>query len=110
MWLLLALLQTRTDSAAPLVAQALKLSYLTGPNQAELIPIRLDAVITTNALSDPDLGELARSDVRAVLTALPEQRQTLTNDYARASEIGKKFLEESIAAVDPGSTSLLHKN
>jgi hypothetical protein len=109
MWLLLALIQTRTNSAAPLVAEALKLSYLTGPNQAELIPIRLDAVITTNALSDPDLGELARSDVRAVLTALPEQRQTLTNDYARASEIGKKFLEESVAAVDPGSMNLLRK-
>jgi hypothetical protein len=109
MWLVLALVQARTNPVDPLIAKSLKNSYLTGPNQAELVPLRLDAVTANNALSDSDLGELARSDVRALLTRLPGQRQTLADDYARASEIGKKFLEESIAAVDPGSVDLLRK-
>jgi len=69
----------------------------------------LDAVATNNALSDSELGELARSDVRAILTRLHEQRQTLVNDYARASEIGKKFLEQSVAAIDPGFVDKLRK-
>ncbi len=109
MWLVLALVQTRTNPADPLIAQSLKMSYLTGPNQAELVPIRLEAVTANNALSDADLLELARSDVRAVLTRLPEQRQTLANDYARASDIGKKFLAENVVAIDPGSLNLLRK-
>jgi len=109
MWLVLALVQARTNSASPLVAESLKMSYLTGPNQADLVAIRLEAVTANNALTDPDLRELARSDVRAMLTRLPQQRQTLANDYARASDIGKKFLEESVAAVDPGSLNLLRK-
>ena len=109
MWLLLALVQARTNPADPMVAESLKMSYLTGPNRAELIPIRLGAVTANNALSDSDLGEFARGDVRALLSRLPEQRQTLATDYARASEIGKKFLEASIAAVDPGSMNLIRR-
>lgn len=109
MWLALALVQARNNPVDPLIAESLKMSYLTSPNQAELIPIRLDAVTTNNALSDSDLGELARSDVRAILTRLSEQRQTLVNDYARASEIGKKFLQESVAALDPGFVDKLRK-
>jgi hypothetical protein len=109
MWLVLALVQTRTNPVDPLIGASLKMSYLTGPNQTELVPIRLEAVTANNALSDADLRELARSDVRALLTRLPEQRQNLANDYARASDIGKKFLEENVAAVDPGSVNLLRK-
>jgi hypothetical protein len=101
MWLLLALFQARSNPADPSIAESLKMSYLTGPNRAELIPIRLDAVTANNALSDSDLGELARSDVRALLTQL-SQRGTLLYDYLRASQVGKKFLEESIGTVDPG--------
>jgi hypothetical protein len=101
MWLMLALLQARNNPEDPLIAESLKMSYLTGPNMAELIPIRLNAVTANNALSDSDLGELARSDVRVLLTR-PSQRGTLTYDYLHASQVGKEFLEESIGAVDPG--------
>jgi len=48
------------------------MSYLTGPNRAELIPIRLDIVTLNNSLSDAELKELARGDVRAVLTQFPD--------------------------------------
>jgi hypothetical protein len=101
MWLVLALAQASNNATDPLIAESFKMSYLTGPNEAAIIPIRLNAVTANNALSDSDLGDLARSDVRALLTQLPEQRQTLVSDYAKASETGKKFLELGVSTIDP---------
>ena len=109
MWLLLALVQASNNPADPVIAESLKMSYLTGPNHSEIIPSRLSAVTANNALRDPDLGDLARSDVRALLTQLPQQRQTLVSDYAAASEGGKKFLDQSVAAIDPGFSDKLRK-
>ena len=102
LWLVLALLQARSNPIDPLLPKSLKMSYLTGPNQADLIPLRLQTVTSNNALDDSDLAELARSDVRAMLTQLSQQRPMLLDDYARASGVGKKFLEESVGRVDPG--------
>lgn len=104
MWLVLALLQARS-AVDPLAA--LKMSYLTGPNREELIPTRLASVASGNALNDPDLRDLARGDVRAILTQLPSQRQALTNAYARGPAVAKAFLEESVQAFDPKSVDAL---
>src|SRR5439155_10567899 len=101
MWLVLALLQARSDVGDPLLAGSLKMSYLTGPNLVELIPSRLDTVTLSNSLNDADLNELARGDVRIILTQLPDQRQALVNGYLRSSSIGKAFLEESARMFDP---------
>ncbi len=48
MWLVLALLQARSNLGDSLIAESLKMSYLTGPNRAELIPARLDTVTLSN--------------------------------------------------------------
>src|ERR1700749_1633655 len=96
MWLLLAQLQAQKNPGDGPVTEALKMSYLTGPNRAELIPARLEMVTLNNALNDPDLTELASSDVRAVLTQLRDKRTLLAKDYVRASPTGKKFLEDKI--------------
>ena len=101
MWLVLALLQARSNLGDSLITESLKMSYLTGPNRTELVPARLDAVTLNQSLNDADLRELARGDVRIILTQLPDQRQALLNDYLRASSIGKKFLEESARTFDP---------
>ena len=71
MWLVLALLQTRSNLGGSLIAESLKMSYLTGPNRAELIPTRLETVILHQSLNDADLKELARGDVRLILTQIP---------------------------------------
>ena len=101
MWLVLALLQARSNLGDSLIAESLKMSYLTGPNRTELIPARLDTVTLHQSLNDADLKELARGDVRIILTQLPDQRQALLNDYLRGSSIGKTFLEESARMFDP---------
>lgn len=101
MWLVLALLQTRTNAADQRIAESLKMSYLTGQNRVDLIPARLRSATSGNTLTDTDLAELAKGDVRAILTQLSDQRPSLIDDYARASQIGRAFLEASIKAVDP---------
>jgi hypothetical protein len=101
MWLLLAQLRAQQNLSDPLLTEALKMSYFTGPNRAELVPIRLDLVTVSGALSDADLSELARSDVRAMLTRSGDQRPALANDYVRASAAGKAFLEDSVRMLDP---------
>jgi hypothetical protein len=101
MWLVLALLQARSNLGDSLIAESLKMSYLTGPNRIELIPTRLAAVTVSNVLGDADLKELARGDVRVILAQLPDQRQALVNDYIRGSSIGKAFIEESSRMFDP---------
>jgi hypothetical protein len=101
LWLVLALLQARANPVDPLLTESLKMSYLTGPNLTEVIPARLETVTATRSLNDSDLGELARGDVRAMLTQLPGQRLTLVNAYPHASEMGKRFLEESVKQIDP---------
>jgi hypothetical protein len=100
-WLVLALIQARSNLGNSLVAEALKMSYLTGPNDAVLVPVRLDAVTLGNSLTDPELKELARGDVRAILSQFPDQRQALVSDYLRGSSVGKAFLEESARMFDP---------
>jgi hypothetical protein len=101
MWLVLALLQARRNLGNSMIAESLKMSYLTGPNRAELIPTRLDAVTLGNSLNDADLNELARGDVRVILTQFPDQRQSLVNDYVRGSPVGRTFLEASARMFDP---------
>lgn len=108
MWLTLSLLQARANLGDALVAESLKMSYLTGPTQAGLIPVRLDLVSRINSLSDPDLQELAASDVRAILTRFANLRPLLVKAYASGSTAGRKFLEDSAKAVDPSFAGKLH--
>jgi hypothetical protein len=107
LWLVLAMLEAQKNPADQQISESLKMSYLTGPNRTELIPIRLDAVTLHESLYDTDLKELARGDVRIVLTHMPERRQELIGDYSRASSIGKTFLEESARTFDPKFADLL---
>lgn len=107
MWLVLASLQAKSDAVDPRLAESLKMSYLTGPNRAELILTRLEAVTKGETANDPDLRELASSDVRAILTHFPDERQALVNDYKRASQAGRTFLEESVKAIDPNFVDAL---
>src|SRR5204863_4940564 len=56
LWLLLALLQTQRRSGDPRAIETLKMSYFTAPNDEQIMPLRIYAAATSDALSDPDLG------------------------------------------------------
>jgi len=108
MWLTLALLRAHGNLGDALIVEPLKMSYFTGSNQAWLIPPRLDLISSINAISDPDLQELAASDVRAILTRFADLRPLLVTAYTRGSAAGKKLLDDSVKTIDPTFVSTLH--
>jgi hypothetical protein len=99
MWLLVAMLQGRGQARAS--AEALKMSYLTSPADVNLIPTRLSIVSTSAAISDDELKNLARSDIRLILTRRPDLKPAITSAYRRGSAEGKAFIDEVAQLVDP---------
>jgi hypothetical protein len=107
LWLALALLQAQRDPRDPLLSGAMKMTYFTAPNDARLMPVRLDTATRFDALDDPDVRELVRGDVRLMLTRMPALRTAVISAYRRASKLGKAFLEEAVQSIDPAFLSKL---
>ncbi|ULK95932.1 hypothetical protein [Bradyrhizobium sp. I71] len=109
LWLALALLESRYDPRGPGVIEALKTTYFTAPNDARLMPVRLDTATLSDALIDPDLAELVRGDVRLMLTRRVEMKAAVLQAYRRASKQGKEFLEQAVKAIDPAWATTLRR-
>jgi hypothetical protein len=103
LWLALAVLEARRDPDGPGTIETLKMSYLAAPSERRLMPLRLRTATRFNALVDSDLRELARSDVRLMLTRRPNQESAFVSIYERASERGKAFLRETAQVVAPSA-------
>ncbi|WBL80294.1 hypothetical protein I3J27_07685 [Bradyrhizobium xenonodulans] len=101
LWLASAVLEARQDPDGPAAIESLKMSYLTAPNDARLMPLRLATVTQFDALASPDLRDLAQGDVRLMLTRQPDQAPALVSAYRQASGRGKEFLEGAIRTIDP---------
>ncbi|MCK1396173.1 hypothetical protein [Bradyrhizobium sp. 1] len=107
LWLALALLESQHDPSGPALLEALKMTYFTAPNDARLMPVRLDTATLFDALIDPDLAELARGDVRLMLTRQADLKAAVVQAYRRASKQGKGFLDQAIKAIDPSFVATL---
>ena len=107
LWLALALLQAQNDPRDPTLVEALKMAYFAAPNDARLMPVRLDTATSFDALADSDLKELVRGDVRLMVTRKPELKAAVASAYRRASKLGKTFLEESVQSIDPSFLAIL---
>ena len=101
LWLALALLEAQRNSRSPTLVEALKMSYFVAPNEMKLMSVRLDTATRSDALSDPDLKELARGDVRLMLNRQTDLKGAVVSAYRRASGLGKAFLEEAVQSIDP---------
>ena len=108
-WLALARLQVQHSLHDPRVAETLKLSYFTGPNLEALVATRLATVTSGSSLNDPDLQELARGDVRLILTRYPDLKPALITAYRGAAPVGKQFIEQSVKNIDPNFATSLSK-
>jgi len=101
LWLALALLQAQRDPHDPVVVEALKMSYFTAPNDARLMPVRLDIAGRFDALAIPDVKDLVRNDVQLIMTRRPELKPAIVSAYRRASDLGKSFLQDAVQSIDP---------
>jgi hypothetical protein len=101
-WLVLASIDLRFDWInQKAAAAALRMSYYTGPNRTELIPLRLHLAVRSEALADKDFQELVRHDIRIIVTRKPELKPTILSVYSEALPIGQQFLEEALKDLDP---------
>jgi hypothetical protein len=99
LWLALALLQTRLKQPN---GESLKMSYLTGPNAADLVALRLASVVSGNALDDgSELKDLAAGDIRLILLHRADLKGALIDSYRQANSHGKSFIESGVNLFDP---------
>jgi hypothetical protein len=98
-WLSLAMLQDLDPTQSS--AEALKMSYLTSPADVVLIPTRLAVLSASSAIADVELRDLARGDIRLILTRRPDLRGSIIEAYRRGSPEGRAYVEEVVRAIDP---------
>ena len=101
LWLALSVLQAQRDPHDPVVVEALKMAYFTAPNDARMMPVRIDIASRYDALAVPDVKDLVRNDVQLILTRRPESKPALVSAYRRASDLGKAFLVDAVESIDP---------
>jgi len=88
---------------------ALQMSYLTGANETELIPLRLQLALRSNAIADKQIQQLVHHEVRTIVTRKPELKPAILAAYRDALPIGQQFLEETLQELDPGLFATLRK-
>lgn len=105
-WVLLAMLQNQGQDPQP-AAEALRMSYLTSAADVTLIPARLGLISTSVSIADADLKNLARGEIRLILTRRPDLKPAIANAYRLGSPDGKAFIDDAVRSLDPGFAASL---
>jgi hypothetical protein len=105
-WLLLANLQKLASDRSAAV-EALKMSYLTSLADFDLIPKRLAVFASVATKTDPDLSDLARGDIRLILTNRPDLKAAIFDAYAKGSSDGRSAIFELVNSQDPAFAATL---
>jgi hypothetical protein len=98
-WLLLAGMASRYQWTEVKPSEALKVSYYTGPNDLPLLPLRLLVAAHSDALSDAEMQQFVRRDLRLLLVR--QQKPAVTEAYRYASPDGKSLIEQTLNEFDP---------
>jgi hypothetical protein len=109
-WLVLAAVDSRSSSLNREASAALRMSYYTGANETELIPLRLLLAARSGALVDKDFAELVRHDIRTVDTRKPALKPAIVAAYRDAPPLGRQFIEDTLEEIDPALRARLEAN
>lgn len=104
-WLLLAALTSRYPSLGFNASEAVRMSYYTGPSEWDFMPLRLRLIANLNAFDDVELKQFASRDVGSLLAR--KQISALTEAYRNATPTGKRFIEQTVADIDPSIVASL---
>jgi hypothetical protein len=83
------------------------MSYLTSAADVALIPARLSLIAASVSIADADLKNLARGDIRLILTRRPELKPAIANAYLRGSPDGRAYIGQAVRSLDPGFAASL---
>lgn len=107
-WLVLAGIDARSKKLTPGPATALRMSYYTGANEIDLIPLRLLLAVNSNALvDDDDFRRLVEHDIRVIVARKTELEPALRDVYKQASPRGQKFIEQTVRGLDPSLAAVI---
>lgn len=106
-WLTLANINSRYDWLSKQASNELRMSYYTGANEIELIPLRLSLAVSSSVISDADFQLLVRHDIRTALTRKPELKTAILDAYRNALPEGQHFIEQTLKDMDPTLLSTL---
>jgi hypothetical protein len=104
-WLFAAALAARYPWFNLNAAEALKMSYYTGPSEPELMALRFRVAIQSGAFADSEIRELVTRDVRLFLTQ--NQKSAIIDAYNAASPAGKQLIEQTAGNIDPSAVDWL---
>ena len=109
-WLLLAASRARLEALRGHIAGPLKMSYLTGPNAAELMAVRLPLAVGSEAIADEELQLLVQGEITAIVTRRPGLKPVIAAAYRRAVPEGKRVIEQALGMLDPSLTDALRSS
>jgi hypothetical protein len=96
-WLVLANL----DRLNPQGAEALKMSFYTGPYEVALIPEQIRLATRLNVTGDDELQNLIAQEISIIIFRRPELKPAIIAAYRDASPDGKQFIETTVGTLDP---------
>lgn len=97
-WLVLAGIEVKSNLDP---RAALQMSYYTGPNEPQLIPLRLILATESYAIDDVEIQQFVRHDIRSIFSHEPHQTQAIEAAYRLATPAGRQFLEKVVLEFDP---------
>jgi hypothetical protein len=100
-WLVQATINSRFDWLNQRTAGALRMSYYTGANQIELIPLRLSLAVRSDAMGDKDFQRLVSHDIRIIVSRKPELKPVILAAYRDALPGGQQLIEKTLEEMDP---------
>ena len=100
-WLVLADIDTRLGMDNSKIAEALKLSFYTGPNVLSLMPLRLWFAVQSDATSDEELQRLVSLDIQRIILQRPDLKPAIALAYKNARSKGREIIEATLEQVDP---------
>lgn len=107
-WLVLASAKSWLDASSHKADAALRMSYYTGANETELIPLRLHLAVNSRGLIEKDFQQLVRHDIQTIVTHKPELKPAILAAYRDAPPFGRQFLEDTLEQIDPTLLNNLH--
>ena len=109
-WLVLANIDLRFDWLNKKASNDLRMSYYTGANEVELIPLRLSLAVSFSDIADPDFQQLVRHDISIIITKKPELKSAIQDAYRYALPDGRQFIEKTLNEMDPALLSKIRSN
>ena len=82
------------------------MSYFTGPSDISLMPIRT-FIASQMPMLDADMQQLARRDVRLLLTH--QQKPAIIQAYHVATAAGKRLIDQELGERDPNFAQALRR-